>query len=255
MNLCVSNIAWDKEENDSALGILKDYGIDAIDVAPPLILDSPGSYSGFKMIAMQSLLYGQPPHSIFDGNEERRQILKHLEKTVHMAVGLGISKLIFGSPRNRWVKNEKDRDDLSAVAVDFFANLCALAKELGIDICLEANPTEYNCNFINDTFEAVDFIKRVASDNFFLNLDTSTVILNGNDLEEVTRYARSGIKHIHISSPHIKEINNIDNENISTVLKSLGYNGYLSLEMRANISDNNLTNLEKNVKVFKKFYF
>ena len=34
MRLAISNIAWDVSEDDDIIGLLKRYGVDAIDVAP-----------------------------------------------------------------------------------------------------------------------------------------------------------------------------------------------------------------------------
>lgn len=267
MNLCVSNIAWNKEEKDIALGILRKEGINAIDIAPTLIFNSIGNLTtkeikseyekyknlGFKMIAMQSLLYGLPSYSIFDGDKEREYILMHFKKMINIAKELNIANLVFGSPMNRLIKN-KDENNMKT-AIDFFKKLCGTANKFQINICLEANPKEYNCNFITNTFEAVDFIKKVKRKNFLLNLDTSTIILNKNDFKEVVEYAKEFVKHVHISAPYIKGITNINNKEISRILKSFDYKGYFALEMKANLTKNNLNNLEKNVKIFKKYYF
>ena len=266
MKLCVSNIAWNKEENDSALEILRKEGINAIDVAPTLIFNSINNLTikeikseyekyknlGFKIIAMQSLLYGLPPYSIFDGGKQREYIFRHLRKMLYIAKGLNIKNLVFGSPKNRFIKH-KNEDNINT-ATDFFQKLCDTANKFQMNVCLEANPKEYNCNFITNTFEAVDFIKKVDRKNFLFNLDTSTIILNQNDFKEAVEYSNEFIGHVHISSPYIEEIMKINNEEISRTLKSFDYKGFFSLEMKSNLTENNLKNLEKNVKIFKKFY-
>lgn len=264
MNLSVSNIAWNREENKNALAILKQNGINAIDIAPNLLFNSIENLTkeeinskyeeykkeGFKIIAMQSLLYGIPPYSIFE--EKRDFILKHLGKICFIARELRIKNLIFGSPKNREIKN-KNTDNIN-IAIDFFRKLSDIADTFKLNICLEANPTEYNCNFIINTFEAIDFIKKVNKKNFSLNLDTSTIILNKDNFRKVLDYSIKHIQHIHISSPYIKEIFGMNHEKISNLLRLYNYQGYVSLEMKPNITENNLENLEKNVKIFKKYY-
>lgn len=266
MNLSVSNIAWNREEWTPALEILKQNKISAIDIAPTLIFDSIDDLTkdkiiaecekyenlGIKMVAMQSLLFGAPCKSLFDGDDERECIFRRLEKILFIAEGLGIKNLVFGSPKNRYIKNKSSQN--IKTAIDFFRKLCDVAIGLKLNICLEANPKEYNCNFITTTFEAVDFIKKVDRNNFLLNLDTSTIILNNNDFKEVFNYSLGHIGHIHISAPFIKEISNINNKEISDLLKLYDYQGYVSLEMKPNITKDNLKNLEQNVKILKEYY-
>lgn len=266
MNLCISNIAWKKEENNEALKILKKHEINAIDVAPTLLFDSIDNLTkknliakhkeyeklGFKIIAAQSLLYGIPPYSIFDGDNERGYIIQHLEKVFSIAKELKIKNLVFGSPKNRYIKNNNEDNEI--IAKNFFQKISNIANDYNLIICLEANPKEYDCNFITTTFEAIDFIKTVNKKNFLLNFDTSTVLLNNDKFDKVLEYSYKYIKHIHISSPHIKEIKNMDHENISNLLKLYNYSDYISLEMKPNLTNNNLKNLEENVKILKKYY-
>ena len=224
---------------------------------PKLIDTSTDNYIGFKFIAMQSLLYGEPDYSIFDGEFERARILEHLESKFEQARKHEIKKVVFGSPRNRWISSavlNDEKADVSKIANEFFIKLCFMAQKYQIDICLEANPKQYNCNFITTTFEAVDFINKLNLDNLYLNLDISTILLNRSDLQRVLDYSKPLIKHIHLSSPEIKDICSIDNNLISKELKKVDYNGYISLEMRSGISDNNIKNLERNIQVFNDYY-
>lgn len=266
MNISVSNIAWKKEEEERALKILKQKGINKIEIAHTLIFDSIDNLttqkikeekekyqkSGFNMVAMQSLLYGLPPYSIFDGENERNYIIHHLKKVFFIAQELGIKNLVFGSPKNRYIK-DKSQDNIK-IAVNFFQKLSDIANNFGVNICLEANPKEYGCNFITNTFEAVNFIKIVNRKNFKLNLDTGTIILNNNNLKEVLEYSKKYIGHMHISSPYLREISRIDNKKISKLLKEYNYKGYVSLEMKPNLTENNLKNLEENSDILKKYY-
>ena len=266
MNLSISNIAWNKEENDKALELLKKNNIHSIDIAPTLLFDSISEVTkeeinkkhqeyetkGITIVAMQSLLYGIPPYSIFGGETEQRYIFQHLGKIFFIAKELKIKNLVFGSPQNRKIKN--NNQDNIKIAIKYFRKLCNLATNFKLNICLEANPKEYNCNFITNTFEAVDFIKKVNKKNFLLNLDTSTIILNKNNFKKAFTYSQEYIGHIHISSPNLKNIKKINHKEISKLLKDYNYQGYISLEMRPNLTKNNLKHLEKNIKILKKFY-
>ena len=87
-----------------------------------------------------------------------------------------------------------------------------------------------------------------------LNLDTSTIILNNNDFKEVLDYSKQYIRHVHISSPNFQEINKIDHEKISKLLNEINFQGYVALEMKPNINDNNLETLKRNISIMTKYY-
>jgi len=260
MNISVSNIAWKKEEDKRAFKILEENGIYHLDIAPTRLFDSIDDLTKekiqevkekyqrakFNIVAMQSLLYGANQYSIFDGENERNYMINYLKKVLFIAQELGIKTLVFGSPKNRYITNKNQ--DNKKIALKFFRKLSDIANKFGVNICLEANPKEYGCNFITDTFEAVDFIKIVNRKNFKLNLDISTILLNKNNLKEVIEYSKKYIKHVHISSPYLKGISKIDNKKISKLLKEINYKGYVSLEMKP--TGNNLKNLENNVGLF-----
>ena len=266
MKLSISNIAWNREENNSALRILKKYNIGAIDVAPTLLSDSIEKLTDkkvekikehyesnkIKLVGMQSLLYGFPEISLFDGEKERNRIRMQLLKIFRIAKLLGIKKLIFGSPKNRFVRDFNQ--NIEEIALRFFSEIADLSEKNDICICFEANPKQYGCNFITDTFEAVNFAKKLNHPNFKINLDTSTIILNNNNFKEVFEYAKKYIAHIHVSSPHIKDILNINHQEILEAIKLIKYKGFISLEMKPNITDNNLKNLETNINIFVKCY-
>lgn len=265
MNLCISNIAWKREENRQALELIKSKRIDSIDIAPTLIFDHINDLTsidilkqheiyqkiGMKIIGMQSLLFGNDS-SIFDGHTQRELIFKYLQKDFLIAKGLGIKNLVFGSPKNRFIN--KNNESIMDIVVSFFKKICDEAYKSDLNICLEANPKEYGCNFITDTFQAIDFIKNVGSKNLFLNFDTSTIIINKNDFEKVLSISFEFIKHVHISSPYLLGIKELDHGLIHGLLKKYNYQGYVSLEMKQNITEDNLKYLEENIMIFINNY-
>lgn len=264
MNLSVSNIAWKRQYTQNALHILKKYNINSIDVAPTLLNENLENINTqeqlaffdekkIKLTGMQSLLFACPGVSLFDGVLEKNTIIHHLKKVFKIANNLKIKNLVFGSPKNRFIS---DLNDFSLDnAVNIFSEISDIAKDYNCTICFEPNPKEYNCNFITNTLDAINFIKTVNHKNFKLNLDISTVILNNETLEDILKDGIDLIEHIHVSSPYLKDILLLDNKKIAKTLKRSGYKNYIALECNfQNIEDVNLTILEKNVKIFSESY-
>ena len=117
------------------------------------------------------------------------------------------------------------------IAIDFFRELGEYAKEKGTVIGMEANPTIYNTNFINDTKAAFEFVKEIKSDGFLLNLDVGTMIQNEENVSELIGNVKL-INHVHISEPGLKQIEkrNIHKE-IKDILVDEEYKGFVSVEM------------------------
>ncbi|MEK7642699.1 MAG: sugar phosphate isomerase/epimerase family protein [Patescibacteria group bacterium] len=269
MNLSVSNIAWNREENDKALELLKKYGIFNIEIAPTLLfpnfLDTTDdevkklrdeyNSNGFSFVSMQSLLYGAPEHTIFDGAKRVKYLFDYLTKDMKVANLLGIKNLVFGSPKNRFSKNPINKESINK-ATSFFQKLIEEAQKNDVTVSLEANPREYGCNFITNTIEAIEFVKKINDRQFRLNLDIGAILMNNENLENVILKAHGIIGHVHISTPFLSEIDNstIDHSYTSKIIKDCGYNGSISLEMKANKTSSNLAILERNIKVFVKHY-
>lgn len=262
MKLTVSNIAWKQQDTEKALTILNKYQITGIDIAPTLInrdvekIDTTNLvqyYKSFnlKLVGMQSLLFSCPPVSLFDGETEKNLILEHLIKVYKLAKKLNIKKLVFGSPKNRFIKNKNTFNLETAVLT--FKEICDAATPYNCTICLEPNPVEYGCNFISNTFEAIDFIKKVNCINFKLNLDISTTLLNNESLEKIFFEGNDLIEHIHISSPYLKGISLLENKNICSIIKNFNYNKWLALECNFQ-NNNNLVEFENNIEIFSNEY-
>ena len=96
---------------------------------------------------------------------------------------------------------------------------------------MEAYPPIYNTNFINDTKSALELIWQVNSKGFKLNLDTGTMIYNGESTSELIGNVQY-INHVHISEPNLKPIEERElHIELKKVLLSEGYQGYVSIEM------------------------
>ena len=254
MNLSVSNIGWKQSENKKAIDILKKYEISNVDISPSLIndeMENEYNKAGIKMIGMQSLLYTCPSVSLFDGEVEREVILNHLKEVFKLAGRLKIKPLVFGSPKNRFIKDFNTFK--IETAIDFFRKVSDVASIFNCVVCFEANAKEYGCNFIINTLDAIDFIKKVNHNNLKLVLDISTTVLNNENLEYIFEKELDLIEHIHISSPFLRSISSLKNKDISSLLKKFKYKKYVTLECNFQNNDD-LIMLEDDIAIFIKEY-
>jgi len=241
MNLSISNIAWDKVNDESVFGMMKTYGFTGLEIAPTIIFpENPYEHLseakcwsqkmmakyGFQVSSMQSIWFGKQER-IFGSKEERNALLEYTKKAIDFASTVGCKNLVFGCPRNRVIP----QDGNVQIAIDFFKELGDYAYERNTVIGMEANPPIYNTNFINDTLSAFDLIDKVNSKGFLLNLDVGTMIENCENVEMLHGKVPC-INHVHISEPGLKMIEKRDlHIELVKLLNAEGYKGFVSVEM------------------------
>jgi sugar phosphate isomerase/epimerase len=242
MKLAISNIAWDKKDDEAIFSYLADRGYSGLEIAPGRLI--PGNpYAertlaknicrsikerfGLTICSMQSILYGRS-EQLFDGFEDRMTLLAHAKKAVDFAAAISCPNIVFGAPKNRVISNENQYP----VAVDFFYQLGEYARQRKTVVAIEANPIIYETNFINKTEEAFKLVEEVNSVGFMVNLDLGTVIYNKEKPDTVFTNINL-INHIHISEPYLAPIKKrAIHKVLFEKMKRERYSGYLSIEMK-----------------------
>lgn len=260
MRLSISNIAWDVGEDEEVVELLHQYGIDAIDIAPGKYFQdfvntdlseirrvkSWWSDRGVEIIGMQSLLFGNPDLNVFGHKEVQLKLLKHLEGICRIGNGLGARKLVFGSPKNRDRSGLND-SEVEKIAVWFFKELAEIAKQEGVVICLEPNPTYYGANFMTTCHETSDIVRAVDHQCVRMQLDTGALTINEEDPFLVLETFGKLIGHVHISEPDLLPIGSgsTDHRNISLALHKYLPDLPYTIEMVATRDEPPLISIEK----------
>lgn len=242
MNLAISNIAWNSAQNEAVYALMQRHGFTGLEIAPTKILSEPYSRLqeaaqwaaglrktyGFRVPSMQSIWYGRTER-LFGTEEERSALLAYTKSAIDFAAAVGCGNLVFGCPKNRNTSGSADNE----IAVAFFKELGDYAARKNTVIGMEANPKIYGTNFINTTSEAMDLVRRVDSAGFRLNLDTGTMIENGEDCSTL-RGNMPLISHVHISEPFLRKIEKHElHRELLLLLAKENYRGFVSVEMAA----------------------
>jgi D-psicose/D-tagatose/L-ribulose 3-epimerase len=214
MRLSFSNIAWDIAEEPAIADLLREHGVDRVDLAPGKYFADPAAATagdiaavrtlwegrGFGIEGMQALLFGTTGLNLFADPDDA--MIDRLAAVCRLASGLGARALTFGSPRQRDRAGLSDAD-ADRIATDFFRRLGNAAVDAGVIVCLEPNPAIYGCNFMVRTDEAAAMVTRVDHPGIALQLDVGALALNGEPVAEtITRHAAL-IGHVHASEPQL----------------------------------------------------
>jgi len=246
MNIAISNIAWPLEADPEALSVVKALGFDGIEVAPAKLLGEWDSVTpirareakkkyeglGFSIPAMQGILFGLNHCKLFGSKREQAALASHLKWMADIGHELGAHAMVYGAPFSR------RRGDLSIaeatdIALNFFRRLAPGISDSGCALCVEANPTNYNCDFLTHTLEAAQLVKELDDPAIRLQLDAGTVFTNNEMLSSLEGVAGL-IGHCHISEPQMRplDIENPRHMEVSEYILNTKYAGWISVESK-----------------------
>lgn len=269
MRLAVSGIAWDTSEDDDIAKLLKRYGVDAIDVVPGKYFPEPASATneemarvkrwweerGIEITGMQALLFGTTGLNIFGSPDVRDAMLQRLSAVCRIGGGLGATRVVFGSPKNR-DRNGLNDSQAIGIAVPFFRKLGDIARSYGVVICLEPNPTCYGANFMTTSAETAEVVKQVAHPAIRMQLDTGALTINGEDPAAVLQSSASLIGHIHASEPDLVPLGDggTDHAKVAACLRQRLPQHIVSIEMLATMNEPHLVSIERALGVAIRHY-
>ena len=242
MKLAISNIAWKAEQDSEMYAFLQEQGIKGLEIAPTRIFtENPYEQNteaekwaanlkdSYDLVipSMQSIWFGKN-EKIFGEQSERDVLIDYTKKAIDFAAVIGCKNLVFGCPRNRSFEGEYPEE----IAVAFFKELGDYAYSKGTVLAMEANPTIYNTNFVNETKQAFELVKKVNSPGFLVNVDLGTIIYNSESLKDLEENIQL-INHIHISEPGLAliEKRQLHNE-LAEILSQSHYDKFISIEMK-----------------------
>jgi sugar phosphate isomerase/epimerase len=267
MKLSISNLAWQKIEDETIFNLMRNAGFNGLEIAPNkvfeniLTINDQQIFQYFKLVksynlefsSMQSLLFDRGDLKIFD--ESQKETIIYLKKIIDLAKKLQIKVLVFGSPKNRII-NGLDKKIAYNIAIEFFTQLAHYADSQGLVFCLEVVPSQYGCDFINNTDEAVKFIKDVNAKGLGLNIDSGAIILNQENIEKAIEKSMPYAYHFHISEQNLDPILNhkTNHKNFSNILKKFNFNHWLSIEMIGDSKNSNVEVVRKTLEYIGEIY-
>jgi sugar phosphate isomerase/epimerase len=245
MRFAISNLAWPHEEFSDALELARACGLEGIELAPFNIFGrwdvsdeevravrSRIEERGLVCPALQGILYNVAEAQLFT-EEGRRAMRDQLGRVARMAGLLGASACVFGAPKQR-DPGALPKEEAWETAAAFFRAIGPIFADEGAALAIEANARAYQCRFITTTAEAAEFVAMVDTPGIALQIDMGTVFLEDED-PAVLHAAAPLAAHAHVSEPQLQPVSSagVDHSATAEALRSSGYRGFLSIEMRA----------------------
>jgi D-psicose/D-tagatose/L-ribulose 3-epimerase len=269
VRLAISNIAWDISEDTYVAELLGKFGVDAIDVAPGKYFPDPANAKdeditnikrwwadhGIEITGMQALLFGTTGLNVFGESKSQDAMLEHLLAVCRIGAGMGATRLVFGSPKNRDRSGLSDAQALEQ-AVSFFRRLGNAAQKYGVIVCLEPNPTRYEANFMTTSKETAEVVAAVGHRAIRMQFDTGALTINGESPEDVLESSAGLIGHVHASEPDLVPLGDggTDHRLMHKALQQHLPDHVVSIEMVATKEESHLRSIERALTWAVEYY-
>lgn len=260
--IIISNIAWENNEETTIFEYLNRESIFEIEIAITKYFDGwnfniKDLYElrdyfkkyNISVYSIQSIFYGLD-YNLFINND---LFLMHISKIIEYAKILNAKRIVFGSPKNRFLINNDYTAIYKDIFIDTLNNINIMCNGLDLKFCIEPNSKKYGCNFITNSDELYHILKNINHKNIKMHLDSACMHLESDSPSNIEKYGTL-LEHFHISEPYLNnfEKSEVNHELYSFYLKNIKYNKVMSIEMKS--SNNNINSIIRAVNFSKINY-
>ncbi len=264
----ISNIALSAFTHDVELNQLREMGFRGLEIAPSRVWHDTWKglsaaevsvyrttveRAGLQAVGLHSLFYDHPDLGLFKNAEGRQHSLDFLVHLSAVCRDLGGKTLVWGGGRRR---GATPIEEATREAINFMSDLCRRVEGHGTCFCFEPlGPND--SDFINSAYDALKIVKEIDHASLRVQLDAKALVENDEVELETFQNVEKYLVHFHVNEPGLNVLGSsgeIDHAALSSHLKAIKYNGYLSLEQRQVDPKATIENIRQSAGELKKSY-
>lgn len=188
---------------------------------------------GLEITGLHWLLVKPPGLYLTDPDEKvRARTVEYLQELVRLCSDLGGRTLVFGSPRQRNLKEGVRFEQAWGWAREGFGRAARTAGERGVYLLMEPLPPP-DCNFIQNLEEARRMVEAVGHPHFQMMVDVKSLCAEGRPLDELILGVGDRLQYVHANDANLRGpgFGNTDFRPVFSALTRMGYHGYVSVEV------------------------
>ena len=268
MKLALSNIALSAYDHASELAQLPELGIQGLEVAPSRVWENTwhdlssqevSTYrqdveqAGLIVLGLHSLIFDHPELGLFKGVKARNDTLTFFTHLSAVCRDLGGRTLIWGGGRHRGALSEEAAFEEAA---SFMNELVIRIEDHGTCFCFEPlGPAD--SDFINSVHDSIRIVEAVNHPAVRVQLDAKALVENDEIRQEIFEAAAPHLVHFHANEPGLGILGStgaVPHQTLGDHLRTIGYDGYVSIEQRMLETANPLAGVKKSAAVLVKCY-
>lgn len=163
---------------------------------------------------------------------QRRAAADYLIELGRACADLGGDLMVFGSPGQRSLGPETNREQGMERAAEVFRACLPAIAERGVRICMEPL-TPKETNFINTCADGIELMDRVGQPNFVLHQDVKAMLSEPEPIPELIRKYAPRVGHFHVNDSNLlgPGMGPTDYAPILRALIDSKYEGWVSVEV------------------------
>ena len=219
MNLGISSLAWPPGDDRRIAGALQALDMHHIDVVPGklgLAAGWPSPFAvqevrrgwsdfGISILGVQSIFFDNPSLNLFGTTAMREAMLEHLRRVGELSAGLGATRLVFGSARNRR-RGDRSPEEAETLALEFFRSAAEIAVDHGTILCIEAAPIGFGGDFACTTTAAATLVATLDHPGVRLQLDLGILTFEPEPIDAAVARFAPLVGHVHLSEPGLRQL-------------------------------------------------
>ena len=162
----------------------------------------------------------------------RQDTAKFGRHLARLCGAMGGTIMVWGSPGQRTIAPDWDRETATSHAVDVLQSVAEVAGESGVTIAMEPLARK-ETNFLNTASETVDLIRRVDHPACRLHLDVKAMSDEPEAAADIILAHAQHLAHFHANDPNLRGpgTGKTDYAPIVSALRESGYDGWVSVEV------------------------
>lgn len=190
--------------------------------------------AGIEIIGLHWLLaFTEGFHLTSPDRVVRKATGQYAEALVDFCADLGGKIMVWGSPKQRDLKDGVTIEQGMEFAAGVFRSIMPRAAARGVTIAIEPLGRG-DTNFINTAKHGRQLVSMVNCPNFALHLDVKAMCDEGRPIPDIIRESRGVVRHFHANDPNLRGPGSsglVDHRPFATALHEIGYDGYISVEV------------------------
>lgn len=268
MRLAVSNIGLPPSAGASEFTRLAELGVVGLEIAPSRRwadtwrglsgrdvagLRVEAERCGLTVVGLHSLFFDHPELGLFRDLDTRAASLDFLTHLSGVCRDLGGKTLIWGGGRRR---GETPLRAANEEARSFIGDLCRRIESHGTCICFEPlGPND--SDFINSAYDAYTLVEAIDHPAFAVQLDAKALVDNREAHRQTFEAVAGRLVHFHANEPGLGILGTsgtVNHADFGRWLRSLDYDGFVSLEQRQLSDMSPLSDIERSLAILTDCY-